>query len=467
MKKFLLLLSIAISLNSYSADLYVNSSGAAGTYSTLTLALAAANSGDRIFVSTVNPLVESISIDKSITIAPMTSGDYFILDGSINVVNNPSEVRIIGVSCSQDISVTSGGSATESNKLKLYIVDSKMNSANGGIYGDDPSCSLFVLYCDLPNGRVELQHGKIIGSSIDGFYINPGGTYQGDTTFIIANKILTDFTYKSYNPYAGYNSNNSTYYDVWNYVSSYVDNDSHHYFIANNLFVLNQTSYIENRTNSNGLSYYAPFPNLRIYQNESSVGGNIIVNNSFKNSASYGTNNASYYFYEPYYGHNLQLYFTFSHAKTTIVNNYFEKSWGSYDQSKYNIGMGSSSGSSFVPPLLVRNNIFDAQYSNYNANYSPGSQFGSHTNNHFTTAGFNYNDGVYSNGNNMGELGVKYYDIDLTRNDIGTYGGPYSIDNYWDTDSTNGKARIFGLDMPFELWPSQNPTIKADAVHEK
>ena len=59
-----------------------------------------------------------------------------------------------------------------------------------------------------------------------------------------------------------------------------------------------------------------------------------------------------------------------------------------------------------------------------------------------------------------------YFDIDMTRNDIGTYGGPHSMDNYWDTTSL-GVARIFGLDMPFELWPAQNPTIKADAVHRK
>ena len=52
----------------------------------------------------------------------------------------------------------------------------------------------------------------------------------------------------------------------------------------------------------------------------------------------------------------------------------------------------------------------------------------------------------------------------MTRNDLGTYGGPYSWDNYWSTAS--GSARIYNLDLPFEIWSGQ-PNVKADAVHQK
>ena len=54
----------------------------------------------------------------------------------------------------------------------------------------------------------------------------------------------------------------------------------------------------------------------------------------------------------------------------------------------------------------------------------------------------------------------------MTRNDLGTYGGPYTWENYHDTTS-NGRGRVFNLDMPFEIWMGQTPTIKADAVHKK
>jgi len=56
-----------------------------------------------------------------------------------------------------------------------------------------------------------------------------------------------------------------------------------------------------------------------------------------------------------------------------------------------------------------------------------------------------------------------YYDIDVTRDDQGTYGGPYSIDNY--TNTASGSARIFDLNMPFEIWTGQTPQVKAESTH--
>ena len=65
----------------------------------------------------------------------------------------------------------------------------------------------------------------------------------------------------------------------------------------------------------------------------------------------------------------------------------------------------------------------------------------------------------------QGSPSLQYYDIDLTRNDIGTYGGPYSIDNYWNT--ANGRARVYDLNMPFEIWNGSTPSIKAEGIHIK
>ena len=53
----------------------------------------------------------------------------------------------------------------------------------------------------------------------------------------------------------------------------------------------------------------------------------------------------------------------------------------------------------------------------------------------------------------------------MSINDLGTYGGPYSIDNY--INNTNGKARIYDLDIPFEIWSGQTPTVKAKGAHTK
>jgi hypothetical protein len=66
---------------------------------------------------------------------------------------------------------------------------------------------------------------------------------------------------------------------------------------------------------------------------------------------------------------------------------------------------------------------------------------------------------------NQGSPALQYYDIDLTRNDMGTFGGPYSIDNYWNT--ATGRARVYDLTMPFEIWNGSTPSIKAEGTHIK
>ena len=53
----------------------------------------------------------------------------------------------------------------------------------------------------------------------------------------------------------------------------------------------------------------------------------------------------------------------------------------------------------------------------------------------------------------------------MTINFIFNLFGPYSIDNYINT--TNGKSRIYDLDIPFEIWSGQTPTVKAKGVHTK
>ena len=41
----------------------------------------------------------------------------------------------------------------------------------------------------------------------------------------------------------------------------------------------------------------------------------------------------------------------------------------------------------------------------------------------------------------------------------------YYNDNY--INNTNGKARIYDLDIPFEIWSGQTPTVKAKGAHTK
>ena len=61
----------------------------------------------------------------------------------------------------------------------------------------------------------------------------------------------------------------------------------------------------------------------------------------------------------------------------------------------------------------------------------------------------------------------EYYDIDLTINDRGVNGGMYSLSNLEPSiNLSNGKAFIFDLVMPTDLFQDQNVDVKAKGYHK-
>lgn len=413
MKKiYLILFSLMIGVNLKAADLYVNSSGATGTYSSLTAAVQAANDGDRIIISTLMNLVENVTINKSVTVTSASAGTTFTLNGTMTIqaVAN-KEIRIIG----GDISALSfsSGTATDGSACKFYLVDSQVNTdISANIYG----LSFNMLYCEDDDLDVDFKFGSLIGSKLSSFDLNSGaGTAQNDTTYILANKFTSECN---------------------------INNQDHNYFVANNFF-------------------YMTTIQLRInYTKPSNSGWNNILNNSFiRTSNSYNN-----------YGNNLWFENNRDYSNINVYNNYFEHEYR-YGTNSRNLHIGSSYLVTSNQPV-VQYNVFTCSYnsaggiswnstlnsSNYN-NYL--NQYQSYT--------YSITDGkitVGANAINKGNPSIQYYDIDMTRNDLGTYGGPYTWENYHDTTS-NGRGRVFNLDMPFEIWMGQTPTIKADAVHKK
>ena len=63
----------------------------------------------------------------------------------------------------------------------------------------------------------------------------------------------------------------------------------------------------------------------------------------------------------------------------------------------------------------------------------------------------------------MGLDQIEYRDIDNTTNDIGTTGGPHAWSNY---NTTTGKAAIFNLELPFQLYIGGSHNIKAKGFHK-
>ena len=457
---------MCLCINSQAADIFVNSSGQAGSYPTLAGALAAANNGDRILVSSIITLTETDTINKSVTINSTAPGSSFELIGDLYVEAIAGmEVRIIGLSLNGKITALAG-TATELNRCQLYIVDSEI--LNGDINCDVAGLGLNVFYSKIEENAILFRYGKLIANEIGGFYIKPGdGINYNDTTFIIANKIndapnsnwILDSIRILYN---------NSYYENWQiYAENIVDNNDHFFFISNNFFSF---SPISTKTR------------LAIIKNNvSSNGGNVIQNNSMFNEHS-----ISSAYKALYHGSCITFHYVYSHANTKIINNVFSSNGYGHLLSLFGTGYGSGINNSRIytmpsnyKPNYIGYNLFGASPSSLITNswspiYIPNTLFTidqtnyySGSNNGFTaTVYFNSSTGKATSGVaiNAGANLVDYYDIDMTRNDIGTYGGPYSWDNYWNTAS--GSARIYNLDLPFEVWSGQ-PNVKADAVHQK
>lgn len=385
---------LAILLNSirlHAADIYVNSSGQPGTYTTISAALVAAGSNDKIYISPFATYNENLSIDKSVTLVSSEDSTDYYLNGNITIFTiGALDIRLIGGECNSILFTAS--SATESNRCKVSIVGTEFGNNLSAPQGVD----LNLLYCDIPSQQVTFYYGNVIANSLSTLTIPSGdNSYYADTTNIIANTIGSG--------------------------SLSISNGDHNFFVANN--------YFQGTSGANMLVYTATV---------SGGGGNNIVNNTFTQT-SYTT-----------YGSNLKIVHNQNMTNTQVKNNTFQNGYNS-SQTAYRRHIGSASSSNQLTtalgPVVSFNHFHSIWGGVYNYTVLPNNVLG----------------GAIPQ--NEGDPSIQYYDIDLTRNDMGRFGGPYTWDNYHG-NTTSGKGRVYLLDMPFELWSGQTPTIKADAVHE-
>ena len=163
LNRLALIFSFFVSYNLYATDIYVNSSGQSGSYTTLAGALAAASNGDRILVSNVITLTENDTIDKSVTISSTSQGNFFEFIGDLYIkANSGLEIRIIGIKLNGEINGISG-TASGTNNCNLYVIDSEIS---GDIICDVSGLKLNLLYNDAYNNMVVFRSGKLIANKI-------------------------------------------------------------------------------------------------------------------------------------------------------------------------------------------------------------------------------------------------------------------------------------------------------------
>lgn len=388
------------------ADIYVNNSGQPGTWTTITLALAASAPGDRIFVSPYGAYTENLTIFQDVTLTSAVAGTNFNVVGTLTVQGAPNmDVRIIGGEFSGAILCTTGGAGLNT-KADVYITESNFSSLTAQDF-----VRMHVLFCDLGGSTMNIRHGEVRGNSDLGTLTIADGPNAGvgDTLFIVSNTFVTN----------GYIN--------W-------QNNDNYFYIANNR-VYCATQYCFLMTN----------------HHFSSIVKNNLINNYFRNSST----NASYLT-------NIRSTSTGDLSNVYLYNNILENAYtaaqNQYARVMYNTG---GTGSMQL-------------YYNYCKGYNSGQTTGGtkvvgNTSRDYNAAALTVdadgrcNDATYCV--DQGSPALQNYDIDMTRNDRGTFGGPWSVDNYFATGT--GNARVYNLNMPFEIWSGQTPQVKAESTHTK
>lgn len=455
-----LFLSIGISLlflsSAYSADIVVNGSGLAGTYSTISAAVQAANPGDKILVSNqAFPYQEdTLFINKGVTILPYSDITHIDFEGDIKItLDSISELTLIGFN-SDDTDILSVFNDTSRNSLStINIVDCHFYN----IKLDQPKTSLYLSYSTA--NHVYFSHGNIIGNSIKGMQV---GIHDFSNEAYARDYFITQS--QNYFGYSGtwapaacklfQNSVNFGNVSVYSDTINIIANDFNNYKLA--ILGKNFPVHVYNNEISSIMLYLICPP---------SKGINRIINNSINESGDPIQFMMAYCSSETP-PHNIE------HINLHILNN----SMGSYslffkdpssNNSQYtesNMPI-SSAGISSYNSGSGASYYFDSNlFQSYNSNNSYSSNPSSPSNTTVLQLGPGTNNNNYN-------PSAEYLDLDKSPNTPGKDGGSHAFDNYNPSGSvgfntmTGSKARITYLNIPTLIFDPSNIQIKAKAVH--
>jgi len=456
MKNLTILLLLVATITVNATDIVVNGSGLAGTYTTISAAVQAANEGDKILVSNqAFPYQEdTLFINKGVTILPYSDITHIDFDGDIQItLDSISELTLIGFN-SDDTDILSVFNDTSRNSLStVNIVDCYFHD----IFLDQPKTSLYLSYSTA--SQVYFSHGNIIGNSIKGMQV---GIHDFSNETYARDYFITQTT--NYFGYSGswaaaacklfQNSVNfgnvSVYSDTINIIANDFNNSTSINILSRDFPVHiynNQVSYV----------------NLYLICSPSK-GVNRIINNSM--SANNGIKFMLAYCSSSSPTHNIE------HINLHILNN----NVGSYVLYFLN---PSSNNSEYTENNMP---ISSAGLASYNSGYGASYYFsGNSFQSYNLSSSYSSNPSSPSNttvlqlgpgtNNNNYNPSAEYLNLDLSPNTTGKDGGSHAFDNYNPSGSvgfntmTGSKARITYLNLPTLIFDPSNIQIKAKAVH--
>ena len=413
-KLFFSFFALLMSMYCISADLVVRENGLGGAYENITDAINAAISGDRIIIKPKAggaPYVEALYINKSLQFLCEDEGEKFNVQGNISITpSTPVNIVIIGMQQIGSISATTNAPATSRSVIKIMYCE-----ITGSLNFAYNNYDLTIVNNSITNGTVNFRSGKMIGNivyyvsgSAHSVYVDPETSSLApalsDTVMIIGNTIT---------------GTGSTTYHALNLSST-----NYYYFVSNNF-----------------IKYYCRGIYVSAWKS-ATLGSNEFTNNTLYNYANPSTSNYAMY-----------VASIPASVKLRVFSNAFYGSLSSY--SDYGI-YGSSMSAGLVNVGYNHfNSGYDASYFIYNVS-DDGTNV---TNSSFSV---DANTGLATGSViNAGHPDEIYYDIDLTRNDVGCYGGSFTFSNFSLAGEISG--RVYYIDMPRRVISGNAIRIKAES----
>jgi hypothetical protein len=411
MKKILFILALFTASGVSAIDRFVDPNLGSGNgttlFTTVTSAVNAAVNGDRILIVAGTYNEPTLTLNKSLVIIPQVAGTYVSYNGNITIGGFPGmNLSILGFRLGiYSVTANTIASGSAANRATVNIVDSRMTN----LTIDQDYYELNAIRCSN-TGTATFRFGNIVCSKTTELFIKdePLSNLTGGKMLVAADTISGRFEFRNddYSVVIANSLLSQVFFYKWNQLVTQTN------YIRNNQFTLD--SYLLFGLN-------APNYNLEISSNEFLGTPNFHSNGSAQcaSTGQYNGGDCSCFgnLYCAVFDPTISLF------PSPNSSGFFRWTYNGIDL-PCTIPTGSQ-------PLVLTKII--------------------------GTTGTNINSG---NPNH------DYYDIDLTINDRGRIGGPYSILNYNPTfNPSNGKAYVFDLEIPADLFPGQQIDIKAKGYH--
>ncbi|MEN8858172.1 MAG: hypothetical protein ABF260_08935 [Flavobacteriaceae bacterium] len=437
----LTVITLLLFANAFATDRFVNPNLSQGNgttlFTTITAAVAAAENGDRIIVTSSTYNEAELTINKSLQIIPQTAGTTINFNANIKISSTSElKVELIGLNLGF-YSVLAVNDGLPNNPTSLNLI----NISCENILIDKDYIIPNIIESNVAN-EIIIRAGNVLKTNCNKLFIYDGP----DSNLLLGNIIISNNNISSvlqfYNDDLKFIISNNILHDI------YITNWNKNIELSNEIF---NNNFISKDNNCNALTGNAP----RVYFSVvGQLGGCCDYYTEFRVSyynIIFTSNlfDTSPLFPKPsYMDSGTSPQFSTNQDRNLIRNIY-----NSCQEPSRNYGWNSLSS------------IFPNEYSSGYFEWSYNHKKLPKTINTATSLSFTNLESL-SLINDAGNPNHKYYDIDLTINDRGINGGPYSQLNYNASNPNNSRAFIFDLEMPSDIFPNGNIEIKAKAYHK-